>query len=280
VGPASTDVSGIIGAKETFDLAHLKDTRRSTILYHLTQHLIYNHWRGAGEDPALNLFGEIKRLTSEWLDNYLVCTGGTYEAQLMYKQLADLACERIAAAIVRSAATADRPVTVLMDSYNPEGSSSNVRFTSSKSHHLTDPNKAHLNYHVLDSTWEGAFCRVAEAHPKVLAYVKNQNMGFEVPYRHLAENKRYIPDFILLVDDGRGPADPLHLIVEVKGFRGEDVKDKQAFAETYWIPGVNNLKKYGRWDFVELKEIYELEDDFEKKVNSALDTTLNTLKQS
>lgn len=280
VGPASTDVSGIIGAKETFDLAHLKDTRRSTILYHLTQHLIYNHWRGAGEDPALNLFGEIKRLTSEWLDNYLVCTGGTYEAQLMYKQLADLACERIAAAIVRSAATADRPVTVLMDSYNPEGSSSNVRFTSSKSHHLTDPNKAHLNYHVLDSTWEGAFCRVAEAHPKVLAYVKNQNMGFEVPYRHLAENKRYIPDFILLVDDGRGPADPLHLIVEVKGFRGEDVKDKQAFAETYWIPGVNNLKRYGRWDFVELKEIYELEDDFDNKVKAALDTTLNTLKQS
>ena len=280
VGPASTDVSGIIGAKETFDLAHLKDTRRSTILYHLTQHLIYNHWRGAGEDPALNLFGEIKRLTSEWLDNYLVCTGGTYEAQLMYKQLADLACQRIAAAIVRSAATADRPVTVLMDSYNPEGSSSNVRFTSSKSHHLTDPNRAHLNYHVLDSTWEGAFCRVAEAHPKVLAYVKNQNMGFEVPYRHLAENKRYIPDFILLVDDGRGPADPLHLIVEVKGFRGEDVKDKQAFAETYWIPGVNNLKRYGRWDFVELKEIYELEDDFDNKVKAALDTTLNTLKQS
>ena len=274
VGPASTDVSGIIGAKETFDLAHLKDTRRSTILYHLTQHLIYNHWRGAGEDPALNLFGEIKRLTSEWLDNYLVCTGGTYEAQLMYKQLADLACQRIAAAIVRSAATADRPVTVLMDSYNPEGSSSNVRFTSSKSHHLTDPNKAHLNYHVLDSTWEGAFCRVAEAHPKVLAYVKNQNMGFEVPYRHLAENKRYIPDFILLVDDGRGPADPLHLIVEVKGFRGEDVKDKQAFAETYWIPGVNNLKRYGRWDFVELKEIYELEDDFDNKVRSSFDSLL------
>jgi type III restriction enzyme len=274
VGPASTDVSGIIGAKETFDLAHLKDTRRSTILYHLTQHLIYNHWRGAGEDPALNLFGEIKRLTSEWLDNYLVCTGGTYEAQLMYKQLADLACERIAAAIVRSAATAARPVTVLMDSYNPEGSSSNVRFTSSKSHHLTDPNKAHLNYHVLDSTWEGAFCRVAEAHPKVLAYVKNQNMGFEVPYRHLAENKRYIPDFILLVDDGHGPDDPLHLIVEVKGFRGEDVKDKQAFTETYWIPGVNSLKTHGRWDFVELKEIYELEDDFDNKLRSSFDQVL------
>ena len=274
VGPASTDVSGIIGARETFDLKHLQDTRRSTILYHLTTHLIYNHWRGAGEDPALTLFGEIKRITAEWMDKYLVCTGGTYEAQLVYKQLADMACERIAAAIVRSAASAERPVSVLLDPYNPEGTSANVRFTSSKSHHLTDPNKAHLNYHVLDSTWEGAFCRVAEAHPKVIAYVKNQNMGFEVPYRHMDESRRYLPDFILLVDDGHGPEDLLRLIVEVKGFRGEDVKDKQTFIETYWIPGVNHLKTHGRWDFVELSEIYELEDDFDNKVKASFDSIL------
>ena len=242
-----TDVSGIIGKKETFDLAHLKDTRRSTVLYHLTQHLIYNHWRGAGEDPALNLFGEIKRLTTEWLDKYLDCTGGTYEAQLMYKQLADMACQRIAAAIVRSTASAERPVTVLLDSYNPEGTSANVRFTSSKSYHVTEPNKSQLNYHVLDSNWEGAFCRVAEAHPNVM-------------------------------DDGHSSEDPLHLVVEVKGFRGEDVKDKQTFIETYWIPGVNHLKEYGRWAFVELKEIYALEDDFDAKVQSAFDVAVSTPK--
>jgi type III restriction enzyme len=169
---------------------------------------------------------------------------------------------------------------VLLDSYNPEGTSANVRFTSSKSYHVTEPKKAQLNYHVLDSNWEGAFCRVAEAHPKVISYVKNQNMGFEVPYRHMDENRRYIPDFILLVDDGHGPADPLHLVAEVKGFRGEDVKDKQTFIETYWIPGVNHLQEYGRWAFVELKEIYALEDDFDAKVQSAFDAAVRTPKIS
>ena len=278
VGPGATDVAGIIGKTETFKLDHLAETRRSELLFHLTKHLVYNHWRGAGEDPALNLFGELKRIVAEWIDGYLTCTGGTFEAQLRYPQLADMACQRIAAAIVRSTASAERPVTVLLDSYNPEGTSANVRFTSSKSYHVTDPKKAQLNYHVLDSNWEGAFCRVAEAHPKVISYVKNQNMGFEVPYRHMDENRRYIPDFILLVDDGHGSEDPLHLVVEVKGFRGEDVKDKQTFIETYWIPGVNHLKEYGRWAFVELKEIYALEDDFDAKVQSAFDVAVSAPK--
>jgi type III restriction enzyme len=34
----------------------------------------------------------------QWLDTCLVCKGGTYPAQLMYQELADMACERITAA--------------------------------------------------------------------------------------------------------------------------------------------------------------------------------------
>ena len=40
--------------------------------------------------------------------------------------------------------------------------------------------------------------------------------------------RRYRPDFIVLVDDGRGPGDPLHLVVEIKGCRREDAKEKKA----------------------------------------------------
>ncbi len=49
------------------------------------------------------------------------------------------------------------------------------------------------------------------------------------------------PDFIVLVDDGHGPDDLLHLVVETKGYRREDAKDKKSTMETYWVPGVNNL---------------------------------------
>lgn len=72
--------------------------------------------------------------------------------------------------------------------------------------------------------------------------------------------RRYLPDFIVLVDDGN--PEPLQLIVEIKGYRAEDAKEKKAAAETYWIPGVNNLRSYGRWAFAEFTQVFEIESAF------------------
>ena len=38
--------------------------------------------------------------------------------------------------------------------------------------------------------------------------------------------------------------------------------------ETYWVPGVNNLKTHGRWAFAEFTEVYQIEADFKAKVES------------
>ena len=58
----------------------------------------------------------------------------------------------------------------------------------------------------------------------------------------------------------------LLLVVEIKGYRREDAKDKKATMETYWVPGVNHLGTYGRWAFAEFTEVYQIEPDFEAKV--------------
>jgi type III restriction enzyme len=119
---------------------------------------------------------------------------------------------------------------------------------------------------------------VAEAHPKVKAYVKNHNLGFEVPYLMGSESRQYRPDFIVLVDDGHGPDDLLHLVVEIKGYRGEDAKNKKSTMETYWIPGVNNLKQYGRWAFAEFTEIYDMDKDFNAKIDQSFEEILKSAK--
>ena len=112
---------------------------------------------------------------------------------------------------------------------------------------------------------------MAESHPRVRAYVKNDNLGFEAPYRFGSEARRYRPDFIVLVDDGRGVEDPLHLVVEVKGYRREDAKEKKAAMDTFWVPGVNRLGTFGRWAFAEFGDVYEMQEDFGAKVEAAFD---------
>jgi type III restriction enzyme len=277
VGATTTQNSGIIGEQVDLTLKHTADVRPSQVVYELTSHLVLTKWRDADGDPQLHLFGQLKRIAKEWIDGYLDCTGGTYPAQLKYKMLADMASERITAAITR-AYVGERPVTPVFDPYNPVGSTAHVNFNTSRTNRWeTDARRCHVNWVILDSDWEAELCRVVEAHPRVRAYVKNHNLGLEVPYRYGSESRTYIPDFIVLVDDGRGENDLLHLIVEIKGYRGEDAKEKKSTMETYWVPAVNHAGTHGRWSFAEFTDAYGIEADFEGAVEDALDHILDTL---
>ena len=205
VGPTITVNAGLIGKPEDFNVKYLGDVRPSTILFNLTQRLLYTKWRDPGEEPKLHLFGQLKRITKQWLETCLECKGDTYPALLMYQELADMACNRITAAITRKF-LGERPIKALLDPYNPTGSTKHVRFNTARADRWETSSKScHINWVILDSDWEAEFCRMAESHPKVRAYVKNHNLGLEVPYRYGAETRKYLPDFIVLVDDGRGP---------------------------------------------------------------------------
>ena len=127
----------------------------------------------------------------------------------------------------------------------------------------TDPSLCHVDYVVADQDWEKAFATAIERELSdiCLAYVKNHNLGFEVPYEYRGETHRYRPDYILKVDDGRGPDDPLNLVVEVKGRRSEQDAAKADTMQTRWVPGVNALGRFGRWAFVELDNPYTFAGD-------------------
>ena len=265
VGATETRNSGIIGETVDLDLAHTGGVRTSQVVYELTSYLLLDKFRDANGEPRLYLFGQLKRIVRRWLDNHLVCKGGTYVSQLAYKTIADRACQRIAAGITRSQLGREHPenpMKVVLDPYNPGGSTARVNFrTSRTSRYETDARRCHVNWAILDSGWEAELCRVVEGHPQVVAWVKNHNLGFEVPYRSGSHTRTYLPDFIVLLDDGHGEDDLLHLVVEVKGYRGEDAKDKKAVMETCWVPGVNRLGGYGRWAFAELRDVYTMQED-------------------
>ena len=270
VGATTTQNSGIIGERVDLTLNHTADVRPSQVVYELTSHLVLAKWRDADGEPQLHLFGQLKRIARQWIDGYLVCKGGTYPAQLKYKMLADMAC--------RADHCRDYPCIRWRAAGNggarsvqPDGLDRHVNFTTSRTNRWeTDARRCHINWAILDSDWEAEFCRVVEGQPRVHAYVKNHNLGLEVPYRYGSESRRYIPDYVVLVDDGHGVNDLLHLVVEIKGYRREDAKEKKSTMETYWVPAVNNAGSYGRWAFAEFTDVYEIESGFETMVESAV----------
>lgn len=280
VGPSITKNAGIIGEETDIDLKHLESVRLNTIMMEIAKHLVLTKWKDAGEEPKLHLFGQLKCITKQWLETCLRCSGSTFPAQILYPDLKDTACNRISDAITRATSADNLQIKVILDAYNPTSSTRHVNFnTSKKERWQTDPRKCHINWAILDSDWEGEFCRVAESHEQVYAYVKNHNLGFEVPYRMGSISRMYLPDFIVLVDDGHGQDDLLHLVVEIKGYRGEDAKEKKSTMETYWVPGINRMNTYGRWAFSELREIYKIESEFSSKVEDAFNSMIKKIKQ-
>lgn len=268
VGATETQNAGIIGETVDLNLVHTKDVRKSQLLFELTSRLVEREWRKPGEAPRTDLFFQLKRIAKQWLDDYVDYQGGTHPAQLMYQNLADQACKKISAGIV-NAEREKSQVKAMLDPYNPSGSTRFVNFTTSKTDRWqTSVNHSQINWVVLDSDWEAEFCRVAEKHPRVKGYVKNHGLGLEVPYTFMGQAKRYRPDFIVLIDDGNGDDDLLNLVVEIKGFRGEDAREKANTMRIYWVPGVNNQAAFGRWDFAEFTEVYKIESDFEKHVEA------------
>lgn len=273
VGPSRVENAGVIGEVAHLGLEHLADMRRSSLIYHLTHYLIAEVFREEGGPPPLHLFGPLKRVVRYWLDNHLVCKGDTYPSLLVYKQLAAEAAQRINDAVRRSH-EGERPIRVILDPYNPTGSTEHVRFMTTRTNRwetIGPPPKNPVNWVICDSEWEAEFCRVVESNRRVIAYTKNHNLGFEVPYRYQGTTRRYLPDFILLVDDGHGEDDPLHLVVEIKGYRGEDAKDKASTMRTYWVPGVNNLGSYGRWAFAEFTDVWGMETELAARIEEQLE---------
>ena len=103
-----------------------------------------------------------------------------------------------------------------------------------------------------DSDWETAACQRLEDREEVRTYAKNQGIGFRIPYTCEGRAGNYFPDLIVRLDDGRGTADLLNLVLEVSGQKKKEKDAKVQTALTMWVPAVNNLGTFGRWAFLEI----------------------------
>jgi type III restriction enzyme len=162
--------------------------------------------------------------------------------------------DRVYRSIV-SGAHGEKRLKPILRPYDPIGSTGLVSFDTTKAVYTTDPAKSHLNYVVLDSGWEAKLAEVLEAMPEVFCYVKNQGLGFTIPYTLEGKSRSYIPDF--LVRFREGPDAGLTLILEVSGEAKKDKAAKVAAARALWVPAVNNHGGLGRWAFAEITDPWD-----------------------
>ncbi len=101
--------------------------------------------------------------------------------------------------------------------------------------------RSHINFCVYDSTWEASEAFQLDRSLFVKAWVKNDRLGFEVPYIHGGVVRKYWPDFLVRL------ANDTMLILEVKGQESEqDRAKREALAE--WVAAVNEHGGFGRWE--------------------------------
>jgi type III restriction enzyme len=266
IGPSRITMQGIVGASEELRAQGVGDQRPSAIAYALAAHLL-KRFAGPDGDLPVHLFGQIRRVVREWLDGeYLVLKGGVPIGVLDYLDIKDQAAERIFLACQRYE-HGEKAIKAILDPYNATSSTRHVNFTTSKDIYATDPRRSHISHVVCDSSWEAELARVLETHPRVVAFVKNQGLGLEVPYRDGSTPRRYIPDMIVRLDDGNGPDDLLNMVLETKGYRKGDAQLKAETMKTMWVPGVNNLGTHGRWTFAEFIDVFEIEQGFMRLVD-------------
>ena len=125
-----------------------------------------------------------------------------------------------------------------------------MRFLTRKVVMDPPPTKSHLNHVVLDglrgNSWEEGLARLLESDARVKSYVKNERLGFTIPYVHEGRTHEYVPDFLVRLEtepDGR------RAHADRRGLRQPKspgpTAAKADTARNQWCAAVNNRGEFG-----------------------------------
>lgn len=255
--PTRTENAPIVGESSFLTMADLERRRENEVAFKLAKRTLEKYFRDDEEGDKPWLFPQLLAITKQWLAQCVTLKDNTFIQMLLLAALAEDAADRIYRAVVRGT-EGERVLKPILRAYDAEGSTRYVDFDTARPVYRTHADKCHISHVVADTeSWEQKMAQALEEMDEVMSYVKNQGLNFTIPYVFDGEERQYVPDFIANVDDGRGPEDPLKLIVEVSGEPKRDKAAKVETARTLWIPAVNGHGGLGRWGFIEISDPWD-----------------------
>jgi type III restriction enzyme len=277
--PTTTLNAPIVGEKTELTIEEARELRPQAVAFLLAAHLQQHHF---ADQPWL--FPQLLSIVRDWLGDpdgkspNVDCGDDTFPGLLVFGQKASAVCEKIQRAIV-AASGGQRRLRAELPAADFLGTTTGVAFDTVKDCWPTDPARCHLNLVPQDSDWETIVCGKLEEMDEVRAYVKNQGLGFRIPYTCDGRPGNYYPDLLVKIDDGRergrvsAPwSDLLNLILEVSGQKKKEKEAKVQTAKTMWVPAVNNLGNLGRWAFLEIdgSNVHKTKQEIRKLLSSGV----------
>ena len=254
--------------EENLEVSQVLEKREQEILYLITKELIQYHFSDDDGNPKFQKFNQLKEIVKFWYDNKVLLLNIDDQRfkKLVYFDDPKAIADHIRQGINPHINTSEfiKPV---FNHYNRFSSTKYVIGNTSKEVYPTK--RSHVNFVVMDSGWEGICAKTLEELNQVDAYVKNQFLGFTIPYVKEGEDKSYFPDFIVRVQKDDGSVK--NLIIEVTGMN-KDKAEKKWYVENRWLPAVNAVREkyeYPEWHFIEIaNDIRNIRNQLIDKISS------------
>ena len=256
--PSKTENAPIIGESSIHTLEDLKRRREQEVAFLLAKLVLEDYFRDDDNNLKPWLFPQLLGIVKKWLKSCLILKENTFPQMLLLIQFAHQAAEKIYQAIVASTSD-EKTLKPILRPYDTLGSTRYADFDTIRPTYETDPAKSHVSHVVADTnSWEQKLAQTLEDMPEVECYVKNQNLGFAIPYTIAGQEKNYLPDFIVRIKNAAGES--INLIIEVSGERNKEKLAKVATAKNLWVPAVNNHGGFGKWAFLEITDPWEAQN--------------------
>lgn len=232
------------GKIENVDLNPFRKGRRfQELTFTLARDLTRDYANQPGcEVPANLLFAQIAKIADQYLKTKVKPIAPAKVLDVFLAPYYGWVIERLIEAIKPDASQGELPELPRYEKHRGPGSTAEVDFWTSKD--VREVVKSHLNYVVADTkVWEQSAAYILDNHERVEAFVKNQGMGFAIPYLHNGKQHDYVPDFLVRLTGEK----PVTLILETKGF--DPLADVKRQAAERWVAAVNADGAYGYWRF-------------------------------
>ena len=204
------------------------------------------------ELPANLLFSQLYKIVSAYIDKKVSATAPADKKDAFLAPYYGWVIENLRQNIRPDQSADETPELPRYERSRGSGSTADVNFFTRREPYPVQ--KSHINAVVPDTKrLEQLTTYHLDNHPQVIAFAKNEGMGFGIPYLHNGETHDYMPDFLIRLHEEKQH----YLILETKGY--DPLKDIKKSAAMRWVKAVNADGAHGRWQYRMVSRVGEVD---------------------